>query len=509
MVSVMTIACKAEFQVNTSTYKDQEFPAVAIDANNNFVVVWRSEHAGIFNKSIMGQRFSSDGSKIGSEFQLSTSQVGGRINHGPVIGMDSSGNFVVVWPGYRNDEEHIIARRYDTNGLALSGEFVVSTNKYAQYDNGHLGCSISMTPSGDFVIVWEAWHGDDDHNGHWGIYGRCYNAAGVAITDEFKITQIFHGKDPDVAMDGSGDFVVVWRREGSTGYPPSGTYVAMRRYNSDGTPKTGELWVTESFNWSNSSTISMNSSGNYIISYDWGNWQDPNVYAQLYDPNGTLHSEAFMVNADPNSSHGSPASAMLNNGEFLIAWNSPAVWNDGDIMLRRFDKDANSVGEQTVFNTYLQSVQRYPDIAVNSSGNYVIAWQSDELDGDDYGIFCDIGPKVCCADFDDNLYVNLRDFAYLAEEWLDQDVELLADLVDDNIVDELDLGALSEQWLEPCYKCGKADVHVDGQINFKDYAILVNNLSKFAPKGGDITGDLMVDTNDLRVLLFHWLSDCK
>lgn len=85
---------------------------------------------------------------------------------------------------------------------------------------------------------------------------------------------------------------------------------------------------------------------------------------------------------------------------------------------------------------------------------------------------------------------------------------LQTDLVDDNKIDELDLVALCEQWLAPCYKCSAADIYNDGKIDFKDYAVLANNWLKPWPLVGDITGNGTVDADDLKVLVFHWLKNC-
>ena len=116
--------------------------------------------------------------------------------------------------------------------------------------------------------------------------------------------------------------------------------------------------------------------------------------------------------------------------------------------------------------------------------------------------------EVCCADFNGDLFVNFRDFCILAQEWLQEGDLLQTDLVDDNKINELDLGALSEQWLRPCYQCSQADIYSDGKIDFKDYSLLAGNWQGQGPLAGDITGNGTVDMGDLKALLFHWLTYC-
>src|SRR5437870_5247186 len=62
----------AEFQVNTYTSSLQLAPAVAADANGNFVVVWSSANKDGSAFGIFGQRFKAAGVPQGSEFQINT-----------------------------------------------------------------------------------------------------------------------------------------------------------------------------------------------------------------------------------------------------------------------------------------------------------------------------------------------------------------------------------------------------------------------------------------------------
>jgi hypothetical protein len=109
ILSAATLS-QAESQVNTYTSNDQHFPDVAMDAADNFVVVWRSEGQDNGARGIYAQRFNADGDRVGEEFQINNGTVAGRTNDGPSVDMDSSGNFVVAWPGSYNGEEGLVAR---------------------------------------------------------------------------------------------------------------------------------------------------------------------------------------------------------------------------------------------------------------------------------------------------------------------------------------------------------------------------------------------------------------
>ncbi len=70
-----------------------------------------------------------------------------------------------------------------------------------------------MDADGDFVITWSS--KDQDGNG-WGVYARQYTADGTAKSGEVLINTTTAGDQhlSSVAMDASGDFVVVWTGAG-------------------------------------------------------------------------------------------------------------------------------------------------------------------------------------------------------------------------------------------------------------------------------------------------------
>jgi hypothetical protein len=89
-----------EFQVNTYTTGDQVDPSVAADPDGDFVVVWASD--GYYGpgpdgseSSIQGQRYASDGTALGGEFQVNTYTTGSQ--GGTSVAVEGDGDFVVAW----------------------------------------------------------------------------------------------------------------------------------------------------------------------------------------------------------------------------------------------------------------------------------------------------------------------------------------------------------------------------------------------------------------------------
>jgi Ca2+-binding RTX toxin-like protein len=203
------VALGNEFRVNTTTTEDQRFSSVAMDADGDFVVVWAGPGR------IYAQRYSAAGSALGSEFRVDTTIGAAQIDLGlPAVAMDADGNFVVTWLTYLSDVSGsghgVFARRYNAAGVALGGEFRVDT-RLSQFRAD--GPSVAMADNGEFVITWETWTPDGLR---FAIYAQRYDVNGATIGGEFRVTTDT-GTDQSyeaVAMDADGDFVITWQQVG-------------------------------------------------------------------------------------------------------------------------------------------------------------------------------------------------------------------------------------------------------------------------------------------------------
>ncbi len=220
-----------EFRVNTYTTGEQTLPGVAMDAAGNFVVVWASSGEMGPGFEVFAQRFDASGAPQGPEFPVHTS---GTLPGGgpPRVGMNSAGNFVVVWASSDGSFYGVSGRRYDAAGAPQGPEFQVNT-----YTTGIQNRpAVAVAASGDFVVVWETYgqDGSDD-----GIFGRAYNAAGAPQGGEFLVNEVTGGaqRQPRVAMDPKGSFEVVWRAD-TTGYDIKG-----RMFGVTHQPKGSEFLV--------------------------------------------------------------------------------------------------------------------------------------------------------------------------------------------------------------------------------------------------------------------------
>jgi hypothetical protein len=511
VTTALTCSAFAEFQANTYAPQDQDSAAIAIAPDGNFIVVWESyDQKGpgqdANSNGIYGQRFDANGTPLGGEFLINTTTIGNQTE--PEVAVDQAGNFVVVWYGPGPDKEDVYARLFDANGQAKGPEFMVNTTTYSR----QLNASVAMTASGRFVIVWQSEFLGGYPTDAWEIYARTYEANGQPDGNQFQISILLQCYYPDVAMDGAGNFTVVWMQDDSY---HSYNLITARMYNADGTIKTItplEINTTEFYAISKPS-IAAAGNGHFVVTWyghpDSANLND--IYARAYKFDGTAMSDEFRVNTTLAGAQQYPRVAVNNDREFIIVWNSETEpdSNQRDIFAQRYDEFYRPVGDEFRVNTYVVEDQKYPDVAIRDDGSFITVWQSYDQDGSEDGVFGEFGPKIATADFTCDELVNFRDLCILADEWCQRDNPLKTDLIDDNIINGRDLYVFTEQWLMPRWPCSKLDIYTDGKIDFKDYALWSEGWLQEGPLDGDITGNGTVDGVDLRALVFHWANDCE
>src|SRR5262245_53422502 len=113
-----------ELQVNSFFTGAQQLPAVASAASGGFVVVWESQGQDGSLGGVFGQRFDSAGTKLASEFQVNTLTAGDQAY--AKVATESNGDFVVVWNS-RGAPSDVVGQRFSSSGSKLGGQFTVNS----------------------------------------------------------------------------------------------------------------------------------------------------------------------------------------------------------------------------------------------------------------------------------------------------------------------------------------------------------------------------------------------
>ncbi|KAB2966652.1 MAG: hypothetical protein F9K18_05285 [Thermoanaerobaculia bacterium] len=328
----------------------------------------------------------------GPQFQVNTYTTSGQ-RQSAVAG-DASGGFVVAWasegsPG-TDPLSSVQARRYDTGGIPLGDQFQV--NSYTT--NSQYFPAVTVAGQGGFVVVWLSWGSTGTDNDEGSIQGQRFDAIGTPLGGEFQVNGYTTGLQeyPRVASDGLGNFVVVWHSSGSFGDDPAGS-VQAQRFGSDGTP-LGAQFQVNSFTTENQTypAVAVDFQGHFVVVWqsfgssgtDQDNWS---IQAQRFDAGGTPLGAEFQVNSYTSDYQGEPAVAADSQGNFVVAWSSVGSFGNDtsglSIQAQRFAADGTPLGAQFQVNSYTTGDQRYPAVAADSRGGFVVAWQSFGSSGSD------------------------------------------------------------------------------------------------------------------------------
>jgi hypothetical protein len=181
-------------------------------------VVWSSQGSpggDASGSSIQAQRFASDGSALGTQFQVNSYATGSQIE--PAAAIAGGGDFIVTWasagsPGNDGFGSSVQARRFSAGGSPAGTDFQV--NSYTA--NDQTSPAVAARSSGDFIVVWES-RGSAGDNSSWSVQGQRFAAGGAPQGPQFQVnTYITYGQvDASAVVTSPSEFVVVWHGYGS------------------------------------------------------------------------------------------------------------------------------------------------------------------------------------------------------------------------------------------------------------------------------------------------------
>ncbi len=199
-----------EFLANTCRIDSQGSPGIAPLSNGDFMVCWNRMYQDSSGCGIYSQILSSEGVKIGTEFQVNTYSVDSQMS--PYVMPLSNGHYVVCWMslGQDGDRWGVYGQLFSSDGSKIGREFPVNTRT----DGNQMDPQVARLPHGGFVVCW--WGSD------YNLYGQLFSSEEKKIGQEFHINAdqpVFLGDWKwQVISLSDGDFVVCWE----TGFPSYG-----------------------------------------------------------------------------------------------------------------------------------------------------------------------------------------------------------------------------------------------------------------------------------------------
>ncbi|MCS6622547.1 Ig-like domain-containing protein [Roseibacterium beibuensis] len=198
---------------------------------------------------------------------------------------------------------------------------------------------VAALTGGGHVVVWSGQFGDSDG---WGVRAKVYGADGSVVSvnefwgdpGDFTVNTFKTGaqQNPTVLGLGDGGFAVFWHS-----------------FNQDGS--------------------------------------EVGVYGQRFNATGLKVGGEFRVNTTTALAQEAPTATLLDDGGFVVLFESEPVNNAGfEIRGQRYDAAGVAVGGEFLVRDMTGGSQRWPDVTALEGGGFVAVWNSFATDGSGMGL---------------------------------------------------------------------------------------------------------------------------
>ncbi|MBW2524946.1 MAG: metallophosphoesterase [Deltaproteobacteria bacterium] len=320
----------ADVQANPDGTGQQQAPAVASDAQGNFVVVWQddTDENGVFQLHARG--FAADGTERFPRMTVNSQAQGQQVE--PAIGMAPDGRFVVAW---QDDPENDGTYQVMMRGFAADGsERFSQRSAHADAQGQRIAPSVGLADDARFVV---AWQDDTDGNGVFQIHARGFAANGAEQFALLTVNSVATGQQrrPAVGTASDGSFVVAWEDAADGSYD-----IRARGFHANGTNRVSDFPVSSTSGEHRSPAVAMTPSGNFTVA-----WQDDadgngsfQIAARAFAADGAERLARFIVNREGTGQQIAPASAEDDAGALVVAWQDDMDDNGVyQILARGFD----------------------------------------------------------------------------------------------------------------------------------------------------------------------------
>jgi hypothetical protein len=152
------------FDVSTAPISSLTRPAVAVNSAGYFVVAWDGDPNRAGDDDIYARRYNPAGTPLGDPFLVNT--IRGGAQQWPRVAVNDANEFIVVWMHDTQDPNaaaDIYARRFDADGQPAGSQFQL--NAYTQGKQQYP--DVALMDDGSFLAAWES---DGQDGSGWGVF---------------------------------------------------------------------------------------------------------------------------------------------------------------------------------------------------------------------------------------------------------------------------------------------------------------------------------------------------
>lgn len=189
-------------------------PQIAADANGNAIAVWEQvNYTTGGNSDIWSNRYAT-GTGWGAAAKMQTNNATHQA-YEPQIAFDLAGNAITTWQQSELNTVNIYANRY-VAGIGWGTDTLIESDNAGAASNAQIG----MDSSGNAIVVWQ----QNDANLFREIYSNRYVVGtgwGIAALVEPSNKRTGQANLPQIAVNANGKALAVWQRDNGGGGIPS------------------------------------------------------------------------------------------------------------------------------------------------------------------------------------------------------------------------------------------------------------------------------------------------
>ncbi|MEM9894916.1 MAG: Ig-like domain-containing protein, partial [Bacteroidota bacterium] len=306
------------------------------------------------------------------------------------VAMTGSGKALVAWTEIRelitagpsNFEYYIIADVYDKGQLRSSGSHQIGVNFTSPPSNdGALFVNACATDidGNYFVTVWSDANPSDPTRAT--IKGVLYTDGRIpGPSESFTVTTNAKPRSASVDIANDGSYVVA--------YTGTNDEIFARQYDNQGDPKAAIFKVNDTAplagRFLSNPQVGVNGAGEFVVIYERGLSTNRDIAGRRFAANGSPFGGAFTVaSASGNQANASIAMAKTNSGSpYVISW---VNYNSSPITIRAQQRTLGQ-GSSPSFQVNTTSVSNVntTDASINLDGDFTVAWSRSSFTTEQY-----------------------------------------------------------------------------------------------------------------------------
>jgi len=362
------------FLCRNSGSVSQDFPVVS-NSYNNILSIWS------YNKRLFG---------VSPLFYRKVDQ-SGELSSEIVISLDDTVTTNIIEDIHKLDDENYFfpwiksfsSERSDVNGKLINCFGETIKDIFINEIDNYLITNITSSLNGlhNSIIVWKQFENEK-------LLYQKLNSDFTKIGENTILDIDLTGYNigfPEVLLNDNNDIFLFWREEAR-----ERDYLFMQRYDFDFVKIDSQKAVVKS------STPGIDikdldaeinlKSGNMVVAWIDNRNGDDDLFAQMYDNNGSKIGTNILINDDnAGSRQSSPRVSIQEDDKFVITWSDDRSGSP-DIYAQLFNSDGSKWEINFLVNSHTGRNQINPD--VNLENDFIsFSWSSNHLEGTGYDIF--------------------------------------------------------------------------------------------------------------------------